>query len=303
VKIDKSTTTLSSVINGILEEKRRLTEDDKTDAQKQEQALATLEQAARNRGKPYCRNHKREGHSTEECRGVGVPKEQQRSTKKKSRGKKKGKEKAHNTTDGGGGDSGSEDEGSHLVKFEKCLTTNINNFSNYSLFDGNSLSSPNNPEVRAYSTRSATNSPTIIIDSGTTSHIHSNRADFKSLKSSSSGLINGFGEGSRTIEGRGEALLLAQLPTGGRSHLKLQSTCYVPNSTPTLISVPRLDDADCYMLFGNGRCVTFENQDDGKLLQESMTKGKVIFTGTKGADRLYHLDTPCQSKEFSYSVT
>jgi hypothetical protein len=162
-----------------------------------------------------------------------------------------------------GGDSGSEDEGSHLVKFEKCLTTNITNFSNYSLFDGNSLLSPNNPEVQAYSTRSATNSPTIIIDSGTMSHLHSNCADFKSLKSSSSGLINGFGEGSRTIEGRGEVLLLAQLPTSGHSHLKLQSTCYMSNSTPTLISVPRLDDTDCYTLFGNGRCVTFENLDDG----------------------------------------
>jgi hypothetical protein len=102
---------------------------------------------------------------------VTVPKEQQRSMKKKLRGKKKGKEKAHNTTDGGGGDLGSKDEGSHLVKFKKCLTTNINNFSSYSLFDGNSLSSPNNPEVQAYRTRSATNSPTIIIDSGTTSHI------------------------------------------------------------------------------------------------------------------------------------
>jgi hypothetical protein len=144
---------------------------------------------------------------------VDKDRDKQRSTKKKLRGKKKGKEKAHNTTDGGGGDLGSKDEGSHLVKFEKCLTTNITNFSNYSLFDGNSLSSPNNPEVQAYSTCSATNSPTIIIDSGTMSHIHSNRADFKSLKSSS-GLINGFGEGSRTIEGRGKALLLAQLPTG-----------------------------------------------------------------------------------------
>ena len=215
MKIGKSTTTLSSVINGILKEKRCLTEDDKTNAQKQEQALATLEQAACNHGKAYCHNHKHEGHSTKECRSIGVLKEQQRSTKKKSRGKKKGKEKAHNTTDGGGGDSGSEDGGSHLVKFKKCLTINTTNFSHYSLFDGNSLSSLNNPEVRAFSTRSATNSPTIIIDSGTTSHIHSNRADFKSLKSSSSGLINGFGEGSRTIEGRGEALLLAQLPTSG----------------------------------------------------------------------------------------
>jgi len=81
---------------------------------------------------------------------VDKDRDKQRSTKRKSRGKKKGKEKAHNTTDGGGGDSGSEDEGSHLVKSEKCLTTNITNFSNYSLFDGNSLSSPNNPEVQAY---------------------------------------------------------------------------------------------------------------------------------------------------------
>jgi GAG-pre-integrase domain len=77
----------------------------------------------------------------------------------------------------------------------------------------------------------------------------------------------------------------------------------VPNSTSTLISAPHLNDTDCYTLFGNSRCVTFENQDDGKLLQESMTKGKVIFTRTKGPGRLYHIDTPCQSKESSYSVT
>src|ERR1700728_1923582 len=77
----------------------------------------------------------------------------------------------------------------------------------------------------------------------------------------------------------------------------------VPNSTLTLISVPHLDDTDCYMLFGNGCCVTFESLDNGKLLHESMTKGKVIFTGTKGTDRLHHLDTPRQSKEFSYSIT
>jgi len=46
VKIDKSTTTLLSVIHSILEEKQCLTEDDKTNAQKQEQALVTLEKAA-----------------------------------------------------------------------------------------------------------------------------------------------------------------------------------------------------------------------------------------------------------------
>src|SRR5882762_8726277 len=302
VKIDKNTTTLSSVVNGILEEKRRLTEDDKTDAQKQESALGTLEQAAHNHGKPYCRNHKMEGHSTSECRGVGTSKGKQRWPKKKSQGKK-GKEKAHNTIDGGGGASGSDNKGSHLIKFEKGLTTSMVNFSQYTQCDGNSLKSPNNPEVRAYSARTAANSPTIIIDSSTTSHIHSNRADFTSLKSSSPGSINGFGDGSRTIEGRGEAQLLAQLPTGGHSCLKLQSTCLVPDSTPTLISVPRLDNADCYTLFGNGRCVTFENQDNGKLFHDALTKKKVILTGTKGPDRLYHLDTPCRFIESSYSIT
>ena len=219
-----------------------------------------------------------EGHSTTECRGVGKGK--QRGPKKFHR--KQGKEKAHNTIDGGGGDSGSDDKGSHLIKFEKCLTTSVVNFSQYTQCDGNSLKSPNNPKVQAYSARTAAISPTIIIDSGTTSHIHSNCADFTSLKSSSSGSINGFGDGSRTIEGHREAQLFAQLPTSGCSNLKLQSACFVPDSTPTLISIPRLDDADCYTLFGNGRCVTFENQDNGKFFHETLAKTKVILTGTKG---------------------
>ena len=83
------------------------------------------------------------------------------------------------------------------------------NFSAYSLCEGKSFSSPNNLKAQAYSTHTATTSPTIIIDSGTTSHIHSNCGDFKSFKSSSSGSINGFREGSRKIEGCGEAQLLA----------------------------------------------------------------------------------------------
>src|SRR5882762_7004511 len=306
IKINKKSTTLSSVINGILEEKRRLTEDDKTDAQKQESALTTLEQAAHKRGKPFCCNHMREGHSTSECCSISVDKnkqDKQKPSNKKSRGKKKGKEKAHNTTDGGGGDSDSDNEDSHHVKFEKCLMTSVGDFSDYSLSDGKSFTSPNNPEAKAYSACTAANLPAIIIDSGTTSHIHSNHANFKSLKSSSSGSINGFKDGSRMIQGHGEAQLYAQLPTGGQSLLKLQSTCYMPNSTPTLISVPRLDEAGCYTLFGNGRCVTFENRDSGKLLHDALTKGKVILTGTKGTDRLYHLDKPRRSKESSYSVT
>jgi hypothetical protein len=76
----------------------------------------------------------------------------------------------------------------------------------------------------------------------------------------------------------------------------------VPNSSPTLISVSRLDEADCYTLFGGGRCVTFENRDNGKLLQNMLSQQKVFLTGTMGSDRLYHLDTP-HYKEHSYSTT
>ena len=88
-----------------------------------------------------------EGHDTSECRSVGTSKKKQRLPKKKSMGNKKGKEKAHNTKDGAGGDSDSNNEDSHHVKLEKCLTTSMVNFSTYFLCDNNSLSSLNNPEA------------------------------------------------------------------------------------------------------------------------------------------------------------
>src|ERR1700683_1566139 len=126
--------------------------------------------------------------------------------KRSGRGRKMARRKPinYNTRYRGGGDSDSNNEDLHHVKFKKCLTTSMVNFSTYSLCDNNSLSSPNNPEARAYSARTAATSPTIIIDFGTTSYIHSDHGDFTSLKSSSSGFINGFREGSRTIEGCSE---------------------------------------------------------------------------------------------------
>jgi len=68
----------------------------------------------------------REGHSTLECRGIGIDKnkqDKQKPSNKKSTGKKKGKEKAHNTTDGGGGDSDSDNEDFTSCKIQKCLMT------------------------------------------------------------------------------------------------------------------------------------------------------------------------------------
>src|ERR1700761_4519804 len=90
----------------------------------------------------------------------------------------------------------------------------------------------------AYSARAAEMS--IIIDSGTSTHIHSVRSDFVSYTQSVSGNINGFGDGKKKIEGHGKAQLLASHPKGGNIRLRLQ-ICYVPDSQPTLISVSRLD--------------------------------------------------------------
>ena len=70
-----------------------------------------------------------------------------RSHLRSQEGRKGAKRRPIILQDGGGGDLGSEGEDSHLVKFEKCLTTNITNFSHYSQFDGDSLSSPTNPKV------------------------------------------------------------------------------------------------------------------------------------------------------------
>lgn len=310
VKIDKKATTLSSVVNGILEEKRRLTEDDKSDAQKTENALTALEHAANKRGKLFCRNCKREGHTTEDCRSRGGAKYKEKQgkskqrSKRKEKGKGKEKEKAHNTNDdgGGGSDDSSGDESTHHVRFEKCFMTSAVDFSDYISCESSSptpsISTSSKAGDLAYSARTKS-SPPIVIDSGTSSHIHSVRNDFKTFNPSSSGNISGFGNGNSSIAGRGEVHLHAKLPKGGKSHLKLKRTCYVPNSTPTLLSVSRLDEAECYTLFGDGRCVTFENRDHGKLLHDALSKEQVIFTGTKASDRLYYLDTPRRSTETS----
>jgi len=104
--------------------------------------------------------------------------------------------------------------------------------------------------------------------------------------------VSGFGDGKRKIEGRGEVKILSKLPNGKSARLRLMDTCYIPDSSLTLISIPRLDEANCYTLFGAGKCITFENSDGGQLLHDLKSHQKVVLTGTKGSDCLYHLDTP-----------
>ena len=300
VKIDDKTT-LTSTINGILEEKRRLKTHEIAETQKQDSTYAAMEKSARSRGKQWCSNCKREGHATDNCWSKGGAKYGQRPSKPKKKGKKdkrKAKEKANHADDEGSSNS---DEDSHHVRLEKSLSTREVNFSDYISGEPKSDQPLNDSLVTKDSRAEISLSASHIIDSGTSSHIHSDRSDFSSMNPSN-GKIMGFGNGSRKIEGRGSASLDAKLPKGGTAKVKLQDTCFVPNTNPTLISVGRLDDAKCYTLFGHGKCLSFEKDDDGRLMRELSTREKVIFTGTKKSDRLYHLDTPAH-KESAHSTT
>ena len=102
MKIDK-TTTLPSIVNLILEEKRRLSSDTSS-----ESALAAK---ARSNGKAWCRNCKMEGHDISQCWKPGGGREGQ---KPKRRRNKKGQEKAHIA-------NGQEAEQSNVVTKDECL--------------------------------------------------------------------------------------------------------------------------------------------------------------------------------------
>lgn len=97
--------------------------------------------------------------------------------------------------------------------------------------------------------------------------------------------------------------MLAKLPKSSSACLRLKDTCYVQNTSPSLISVSRLDEADCYTIFGNGRCISFDITDNEKLICNILSHGKVILTGTKGKDRLYYLDKPTDRKSTDRSYT
>ena len=294
IKIDKVMTTLSSVTSAILKEKHQLTEDEHTDSHKKETALTTLESDAWACRKLFCQNCQQEGHETHSCYSPGEAKEGQgpKHNKKKTRGRK-GKEKAYNTKDGEDGGS-DHDKSLNHVTVKCCLRTNFSNYSEYIQSDKLLTTSikyhSHLAEDSAYSAHGTLSSWSIIIDSGTSTHIHSAHNDFITLNTSSSS-ISGFRDGTSKVSSHGTAHIHIKLPSGSWSWLKLTNTCYVPHSSPTLISISCLDQNNCYTLFCNGRCVMFDNRDGGRLMQTALSKPSIILSGTLGSNWLYHLDT------------
>ncbi|KAJ7466664.1 hypothetical protein B0H11DRAFT_2307357 [Mycena galericulata] len=184
IKIEKDKTTLVSVAQGILDAKRRTPGSDAPPSEAALAiALATLERSAREKGKHFCTNCRSNTHPTALCWAKGGAQEGQGPRQqKKKRGKgKKGKEKAHNI-DGGDGD---ESVDSSFVGFEQSyVAPEVTTFL-YSAHDvsspSNSTSPPNDSpsaDDQAYSART-TDAPPIIIDSGTSATIHSDRSQFK----------------------------------------------------------------------------------------------------------------------------
>jgi len=121
IRIDNSTT-LSSVISLILEEKRR--QSPATNPAPAEAALAAREQTARANSKRFCRNCKRDGHEMASCWAPGGGNEGQGPKRRPHKKKEKGKEKANVADEGG-------DESSNVV-LEKCLMAYEVTFSAYS---------------------------------------------------------------------------------------------------------------------------------------------------------------------------
>src|SRR5208283_3034530 len=91
------------------------------------------------------------------------------------------------------------------------------------------------------------------------------------------------------IHGRGEAIIYAKPSKNSTTRIRLQDTCHVPHSTPSIISVARLDEADCYTVFGAGRCITFKKADKGNFIQQLMKTETTLLTGTM-TNHLYRLD-------------
>ena len=87
----------------------------------------------------------------------------------------------------------------------------------------------------------------IIIDSGTTSHIHNEQSDFSFVDKDNTNNIIGFGDGSVSSSGCGTATVWTKSPgqKGAMNCITLNKAMFVPSSSVSLLSVLRFDKAGC----------------------------------------------------------
>ncbi|KAI1781816.1 hypothetical protein LXA43DRAFT_1069706 [Ganoderma leucocontextum] len=223
----QKTTTLNETIADVRNEHRRVqanqmdissTRDSSLNTV--EAAYAALERIVRGNGRRWCRFCRREGHNYDECRSKNKQKGQQ----------KKGKETSNVAQDQDEHSAGSADEHSHFyTKSASLRDSPVTDFAFVTV--------PPTYDFESTSGSRTHKSKTVVIDSGTSSHVwHSVKSDCIDIRPTST-TIRGFGNGKTTIASRGEAQVLARLPDHGYTRLRLQDTCYAPNTSPSLISV------------------------------------------------------------------
>ena len=87
----------------------------------------------------------------------------------------------------------------------------------------------------------------IIIDSGTTSHIHNERSDFSFIDKDNTNNIMGFSDGSTSSSGCSTATVWTKSPgqKGTVNHITLNKAMFVPLSSVSLLLVSRFNKARC----------------------------------------------------------
>ena len=130
-------------------------------------------------------------------------------------------------------------------------------------------SSTSSSKAQAYLAKRPT---PVLIDSGTTSHIHNARSDFDFLDKDDTNNITGFGDGTISSSGRGTATYWSNAtgPKGTVDRIALTKTMYVPSSNISLLSVSRFDKAGCRVEFVNGRCTISDAKTNAVILTGTM---------------------------------
>jgi hypothetical protein len=172
---------------------------------------------------------KLETHPTKNCWAPGGPKYDPNRQRKSDRG---GVERAHKINEGDDDDDGGATSMNILIDRSFFATQSDSDL----LYVSPSESSTSSMSSQAFIAEGST---PIIIDSGTTSHIHTERSDFDYLDKDDTNSITGFWNGSVSSSGRGTAVIWTKSPQRKDSvnRLSLTKALYVPSSNVSLLSL------------------------------------------------------------------
>ena len=227
-----------------------------------------------------------QSHPTYNCWSPGGPKH---DPNRKPKSKRKGKEKAHKVDD----DDEDDDTSTTSLSIRLNRTYLAKQSDSALLYVSPTETSTSCSVSQAYLAKGPTQ---IIIDSGTTSHIHNERSDFSFLDKDDTNNITGFGDGTISSSGRGSAIVWIKSPRHKNSvnRITLSKAMFVPSSGVSLLSVSRFDKAGCRIEFANGRCTISDAKTNDVILTGTMRNNLYYLnnisrdTATEVPTKVYH---------------